>query len=42
LAALGVDEMGKLPEKIQAELEAWMDRQEQLKKEAVVSKTAEK
>jgi hypothetical protein len=29
--------MGKLPEKIQTELETWMDKQEQLKKQAVVS-----
>ena len=33
--------MGKLPEKIQSELETWMDKQEQLQKQEVVSKKME-
>jgi hypothetical protein len=39
LAALGVDEMGKLPFAVRMEVKKW--KQEQLDK-AVVSKTAEK
>lgn len=35
------EEFGKLPEKIQLELEEWMKKQEQLKKQAVVSKKEE-
>ena len=37
LVALSTEEMGKLPEKIQSELETWMDKQEQLQKQEVVS-----
>lgn len=41
LVALSTEEMGKLPEKIQSELETWMDKQEQLQKQEVVSKKME-
>ncbi len=36
LASLSTEEMGKLPEKIQTELEAWMDKKEQLKNQAAI------